>query len=54
MTDPIQHLRPYLDAPLEECNDMGSTRTALILAAVAIAAGLGMWGVLAMITWAAT
>lgn len=54
MTDPIQHLRPYMDAPLEECNDMGSTKTALILAAVALATFCGMWGLLALIAWAAT
>ena len=49
MTDPIQHLRPYLDAPLEECNDMGSTRTALILAIVAVLTFFGTWGALALI-----
>lgn len=54
MTDPIQHLRPYLDAPLEECNQMGSTRTALILAIVAVLAFCGTWGLLALITWAAS
>lgn len=52
MTDPIQHLRPYLDTPLEECNAMGSTRTALILAIVGISAFFGTWGLLALITWA--
>lgn len=54
MTDPIQHLRPYLDAPLEDCYAMatGSKKDALILAIVAFLTFFATWGVLALITWA--